>query len=162
MKYERTSIIVYLDWLRVYTYIVFRFQVINTWQFVAGGCRLRSSCATPSALPSRIRGKGQPFRISGFFFFFDRHFYFPAQLVGGFYPQRSSGQAVVTGVVPSPPRCVPSFLSLIGFSMLTACRFSSNVGNSRSRAFRYNNNLLRKKSPYKYAHSRELNPRNCF
>ena len=31
------------------------------------------------------------------------HFYFPAQLVGGFYPQRPSGQAVVTGVVPSPP-----------------------------------------------------------
>ena len=25
-----------------------------------------------------------------------------------FYPQRSSGQAVVTGVVPSPPRYVPS------------------------------------------------------
>ena len=30
--------------------------------------------------------------------------YFPAQLVGGLlYPQRPSGQAVVTGVVPSPP-----------------------------------------------------------
>ena len=27
-----------------------------------------------------------------------------------FYPLRSSGQAVVTGVVPSPPRYVPSFL----------------------------------------------------
>ena len=44
-----------------------------------------------------------------FFSFFDHHFYFPAQLVGGFYPQRSSGQAVVTGVVPSSPRYVPSF-----------------------------------------------------
>ena len=31
------------------------------------------------------------------FFFFFAHFYFPA-----------SGQAVVTGVVPSPPRCLPS------------------------------------------------------
>ena len=38
------------------------------------------------------------------------HFYFPAELVGGFYPQRSSGRAVVTGVAPSP-RHVPSVLS---------------------------------------------------
>ena len=34
-----------------------------------------------------------------------------------FYPQRSPGQAVVTGVVPSPPRYVPSFLSRMGFSI---------------------------------------------
>ena len=27
-----------------------------------------------------------------------------------FYPQRPSGQAVVTGAVPSPPRYVPSFM----------------------------------------------------
>ena len=53
-----------------------------------------------------------------------------------FYPQRSSGQAVVTGAVPSPPRCVPSFLSRIGFIIPTARRFSSNVANSRFRAFR--------------------------
>ena len=53
-----------------------------------------------------------------------------------FYPQRSSGQAVVTGVVPSPPRYGPSFLSLIGFSIPTARRFSSNVAHLRSRAFR--------------------------
>ena len=43
------------------------------------------------------------------------------------YPQRSSGQAVVTSVVPSPPRYVPSFLSRIGFSTPSARRFSSNV-----------------------------------
>ena len=55
-----------------------------------------------------------------------------------FYPQRSSGQVVVTtGLVPSPPRYVPSSLSRIGFSIPTARRFSSNVANSRSRAFRY-------------------------
>ena len=36
-----------------------------------------------------------PWRCSDFFFF--SHFYFPA-----------SGQAVVTGVVPSPPRFLPS------------------------------------------------------
>ena len=51
------------------------------------------------------------------------------------YPQRSSWQAVVTGVVPSP-WYVPSFLSSIGFSFSTARRFSSNVANSGSRAFR--------------------------
>ena len=40
--------------------------------------------------------------------------YFPAQLVcRRLYPQRSSGQAVVTGVVRSPPQYVPSFLSRI-------------------------------------------------
>ena len=55
------------------------------------------------------------------------HFHFP-QLAGGFYPQRSSsGRAVVTGVVPSPPRYVPSFLSRIGSSIPTARQFSSNV-----------------------------------
>ena len=30
------------------------------------------------------------------------------------YPQRSSGQAVVTGVVPSPSRYAPSFISHVG------------------------------------------------
>ena len=45
-----------------------------------------------------------------------------------FYPQQTSGQqAVVTGVYPSPPRYVPSFLSRIGFRIPTAHRFSSNV-----------------------------------
>ena len=56
-----------------------------------------------------------------FLFFFFSHFYFPA-----------SGQAVVTGVVPSPPRFLPSILSRIGFSYPTARR----VANSRSRTFR--------------------------
>ena len=45
-----------------------------------------------------------------------------------FYPRRSSsGQAVVTGVVPSPPRYVPLFLSCIGLSIPTARRFPSNI-----------------------------------
>ena len=58
-------------------------------------------------------------------FLFFIHFYFPA-----------SGHAVVSGVVPSFPRYVPSVLSRIGLSIPTALRFSSNVANSRSRAFR--------------------------
>ena len=56
-----------------------------------------------------------------------------------FYPQRASGQAVVTGVyLPFfPPGTCLYFLSRIGVCIPTACRFSSNVANSRSRAFRY-------------------------
>ena len=41
-----------------------------------------------------------------------------------FYPQRSCEQAVVTGEVPSSPRYVPSFVSLVlGFSIPTARQF---------------------------------------
>ena len=40
-------------------------------------------------------------------FFFPYLFYVPAQLVGRF-TLSDLGQAVVTGVVPSPPRYVPS------------------------------------------------------
>ena len=50
--------------------------------------------------------------------------------------QSSYEQAVVTGVVPSPPRYVPSFLLRIGFSIPTARRFPSNVASSRFRALR--------------------------
>ena len=51
-----------------------------------------------------------------FFVHFLSHFYFPA-----------SGQAVVSSVVPSPPRYVPSVLSHIRFSIPTASRSSSNI-----------------------------------
>ena len=69
-----------------------------------------------------------------------------------FYPQRPSGQAVVTGVVPSSPRYVPSFLSRIEFSNPTAHRFSSDVANSRSRAFR-RPTFGARKHPYECVHS---------
>ena len=36
-----------------------------------------------------------------------------------FYPQRPYSQAGLTGVLPSSPRYVPSFLSRIGFSVIT-------------------------------------------
>ena len=73
----------------------------------------------------------------GDFFFFQSSLLLSSssRIIGGFYPQRSSGQAVVTGVVRST-RYLPSFLSRIGFSIPTARRFSSNVANSRSRPFR--------------------------
>ena len=61
------------------------------------------------------------------------------------YPQRPSGQAVVTGVIPSP-RYVPSFLSRIGFSIPTARRLSSDVANFRSRRSTNNLFLCNKKS----------------
>ena len=61
-------------------------------------------------------------RDTAYFFLLSR-FYFPA-----------SGQALVSGVVPSPVPCL-QFLSRIGFGIPTDPLFSSNVANSRSRAF---------------------------
>ena len=80
-----------------------------------------------------------PAVFRNFFFFFKSSLLTSSSTRRRFYPQRSSGQAVVTGVVPSPPRYMPPFLSRIGFSIPTAGRFSSNVAinnSSRSRAFR--------------------------
>lgn len=54
-----------------------------------------------------------------------------------FYPQSSSGQAVATGVSFLPPRgtCL-HVLPRIGFRIPSVRRCSSNVANSRPRAFR--------------------------
>ena len=62
-----------------------------------------------------------------------------------FYPQRPSGQAAVTGVVPSPIRYLPFIFIVhrfVGFNNLPARRFPSNVAFQRSRAFRYNQFVL--------------------
>ena len=51
-------------------------------------------------------------------------FYFPTKLLlvyGRFHPRRPSGQAVVTGVVPSAPRYKPSFLSRIHSVQYSHC-----------------------------------------
>ena len=71
-----------------------------------------------------------------FLFFFDGHFYLPAQLVGGFTLSDLLDKpwSQVSSLLP-PGTCL-QFLSRIGFSIPTARRFSSNVANSRSRAFR--------------------------
>ena len=55
-----------------------------------------------------------------------------------FYPKRSSAQDVVKGVVPSPPRYVPSIFIAHRVQLFhsAARRFSLHVANSRSRAFR--------------------------
>ena len=70
------------------------------------------------------------------FFSFDLHFYFRAQLVGGF--NLSDLLEKPWSEVPSrfPPDTCLQFSSRIGFSVPTARRFSSSVANSRSRAFR--------------------------
>ena len=71
-----------------------------------------------------------------FLFFFSHHFFFPAQLVGGFTLSDLLDKpwSQVSSLLP-PDTCL-QFLSRIGFSIPTARRFSSNVANSRSRAFR--------------------------
>ena len=84
-------------------------------------CKLSLFSQLSAPIKSGVRKKRRCYRYDTFF----SHFDFPA-----------SGQAVVSGVVSSPPRYVPSVLPRIGFSIPTACRFSSNVANSRSRAFR--------------------------
>ena len=50
---------------------------------------------------------------------------------------------MVTGVVPSRPRCVPSFLSRRGFSVPAARQWSSNFANLRSRTYGVVNFLSR-------------------
>ena len=64
-------------------------------------------------------------------------FYFPAQLLGGFTLSNLLDKpwSHLSSLLP-PGTCLP-FLSRIGFSIPTARRSSSNVANSRSRAFRY-------------------------
>ena len=75
-----------------------------------------------------------------FSFFFSPHFYFPA----------SGQQAVVTGVVPSSPRFLPSFFCRAwGSAIPLLVDFSSGVANSRSRAFR-KSICAQEKVPTKY------------
>ena len=85
-------------------------------------------------------------------FFLFQHFYFPAQVVGGFTLSDLLDKpwSQVSSLLPPGTRL--QFLSRIGFSIPTARRFSSNVANSRSRAFRYSIFYARK-SPYEYVHS---------
>ena len=58
---------------------------------------------------------------------------------GRSYPQRASGQAVVTGVYPSPPRYVPSFFAAhrVQHSHRSSIFIECSIANSRSRAFGY-------------------------
>ena len=49
------------------------------------------------------------------FFFLNYRFYSSSSTRKKLYRQRASGQAAVTGVFPSSPRYMPSFLSHVGF-----------------------------------------------
>ena len=72
-----------------------------------GGDRHYEQVPGISSTKHKPKHKYERTRASFFFSLLNHHFHFPAQLVRRFYPQRPSGQAVVTGVVPSP-RYVPS------------------------------------------------------
>ena len=69
---------------------------------------------------------------------------------------------MVTGVVPSPPRYVISLLSHIGFSIPTARRLSSNVANSRSRAFCRSIFMQEKVPTYESVNSVRIEPTKLF
>ena len=80
------------------------------------------------------------------FVFFSSSLLFSSSTRRRFYPQRSSGQAVVTGVVPSPPRYVPSFLSRIGSSIPLLVDFHRKL-LTHVLALSANQCLCKKKSP---------------
>ena len=71
------------------------------------------------------------------FVFSDHHFYFPAHLVGGFTLSDLLDKpwSQVSSLL-SPRTCLQFLSRNAGFSIPTARRFSLNVANSRSRAFR--------------------------
>ena len=69
-------------------------------------------------------------------FFFNNHFYLPAQLAGSFTLSDLLDKPWSQVSSLLPPGMFLQLLSRIGFSVPDARRFSSNVANSRSRAFR--------------------------
>ena len=74
--------------------------------------------------------------IISFCFIFFHRFYFPAQRVGGFTLSDLLDKPWSQVSSLSPPGTCLQVLSRIGFSIPTVRRFSSNVANARSRAFR--------------------------
>ena len=65
-----------------------------------GNRRASTACRNGSTPSSRLHISGKPENHTHLFYFFFSHCYYPA-----------SGQGVVTGVVPSPPRFLPSIFS---------------------------------------------------
>ena len=106
---------------------------------VLKGCILQQQSAMrarASGTSQSVEGTGgDGFILGAVLVFFVYIIIFAAQLhLWEFQPQRPSGQAVGTGVVPSPPppQYVPSFLSRIRL-IIPTCRFASNFANPRSR-----------------------------
>ena len=110
------------------------------------------SCATYVSCYTLVRAQQREQGLI-FSFFFHHHFYFPAQLVGGFTLSDLLDKPWSQVSPPLPPGIdlyVPSFLSRIGFSIPTATnsRFSSNAANLRSpRAFRGSFFFIQEKVP---------------
>ena len=71
-----------------------------------------------------------------FFSLFVCKFYFPAQLIGGFSLSDLLDKPWSQVTSHLPPGTCLQFLSRVWFNIPTARRSSSNVANSRSRAFR--------------------------
>ena len=109
----------------------------------------------------RQQGATSTYCFFAFFLKFFHHFYFPAQLVGGFTLSDLLDRpwSQVSSLLP-PGTCL-QFLSRIGFSIPTARRFSLNVANSRSRAFRYPF-CMQEKITTSMSTRWELNSRNWF
>ena len=91
-----------------------------------------------------------------FFFSSNHHFYFPAYLVGGFTLSDLLGKPWPQVSYLLPPSTCLYLLSCTGFSIPTARQFSSNVANSRSRAFRYH--FFTQEKPPTSMHSVRLEP----
>ena len=85
--------------------------------------------------------QGEPSHFLFFYFFHSSHFHFPA-----------SGQAVVTGVVPSSPAALAFnfFLSRIGFINPIARRFFHRVLPTHALALSAGQSAHKKKSPRNY------------
>ena len=73
---------------------------------------------------------------------------YPPKVTYIYFP--ASGQAVATGVVPSLPRFLPSFLSRIGFINPTARRFFIGCLLTHALAFSESQFVRKKKSPRIY------------
>ena len=98
-----------------------------------------TTLAAGGEVPQRViqrEGRWKSSESSKFFFLFSSSLLLVSLTRRRFYPQRASGQAVVTGICPSPPRYVPLFFVALRVkhshcsSILIEC-----VANSRSRAF---------------------------
>ena len=124
--------------------------MINFAIIFAVGLRRRLGYGRAGPRCVEVAGDGSPAPVIFFVFLFSHHFYFPAQLVGGFTLSDLLDKpwSQVSSLLP-PGTCL-LFLSRIGLSIPAARRFSSKVANSRSRAFRLSIFYARK-SLYEHA-----------
>ena len=106
---------------RYHSYIVIQYAesgVDNAIPCSSCWTRHLSTC-DPREFESTITRKANLVLVFILFYFLIITFTFQpsnSYQVGGFYPRRPSGQAVVTGVYPFPPRYMPFFLRMVQHS----------------------------------------------